>query len=284
MKRLTKSGVALALMMSVSSGASAAQLRADTVDAWTTYVHVTQRRIERELVAGGERFLAGDFDREHRTALASLRAGRIEIVEVESRSESGGAIDVPAGLVHHWRGTVFLPGVTLDEVLARVANPTPRDLAQDDVLESRVIGREPGSVRMFLRLQRQQIVTVVYNTEHHVSYRRHGAGRGSSRSVATKIAEVDNPATPAEREKPQGQDRGFLWRLNSYWRYQEIDGGVVVECESISLSRTMPALLRATVQPIVDLVARGSMERTLASMRERFTQAAAPAQRSPDGS
>ncbi len=41
----------------------------------------------------------------------------------------------------------------------------------------------------------------------------------------------------AKREKPEGKDRGFLWRLNSYWRYQQVDGGVLVECESLTLSR-----------------------------------------------
>jgi hypothetical protein len=275
--------LALGLAFSPTASASGAQLRAETTEGWTRYVRATEQRIDRELASAGGRFLAGEFDASGRVDLRSLRAGEIVVVEIESRDEAGRSIPVPAGLVHHWRGTVFLPGVTLDQLLDRVANPVSHDLMQEDVVESRVLGREPGSVRVFLRLQRQQLVTVVYNTEHHVAYERHSAGRASSRSIATRIAEVDDPATPGEREKPPGQDRGFLWRLNSYWRYQAVDGGVIVECESISLSRTMPALLRATVQPIVDHVARSSMERTLLSMRDRFASVASGAARTTTG-
>jgi hypothetical protein len=118
-------------------------------------------------------------------------------------------------------------------------------------------------------------VTVVYNTEHAVHYTRHDDRRASSRSVATRIAEVAEPATAREWERPLGEDRGFLWGLNSYWRYEQVGGGVVVECESISLSRTVPSVLRGAVRPVIDQVARGSMERTLLAMRARFTRATA---------
>ena len=117
---------------------------------------------------------------------------------------------------------------------------------------------------------RSKIVTVTYNTEHLVEYQRHGEGLASSRSIATRIVELDQAGTPAEREKPEGQDHGFLWKLNSYWRYQQVDGGVLVECESLTLSRGVPAILAPFVKPIISGVARESMKRTLTSMRERF--------------
>jgi hypothetical protein len=93
-------------------------------------------------------------------------------------------------------------------------------------------------MRIYLRLQRQRFVTVVYNTEHTVTFTRFGNTRAASTSTATRIAEVSDPDTPQERELPLGDDRGFLWRLNAYWRYEEVAGGVIAECESISLSRT----------------------------------------------
>ena len=46
-------------------------------------------------------------------------------------------------------------------------------------------------------------------------------GARRARSVAIRIAELDGAETPRETEKPIGRDRGFLWRLNSYWRYEE---------------------------------------------------------------
>lgn len=115
------------------------------------------------------------------------------------------------------------------------------------------------------------MVTVVYDTEHDVRYRMVGPGRAVSSSIATRIVEVEDAGTASERGLPAGEDRGFLWRLNSYWRYQEADGGVLVELESLTLSRDIPSIFKPMVLPIIDRVARESMTRTLASLRGRFT-------------
>ena len=145
---------------------------------------------------------------------------------------------------------------------------------QEDVLESRVLERDADRVRVFLKLRRKKFVTVHFNTEHEMLYARHTAGRASSRSVATRIAELEEAGTPDEREKPVGVDRGFLWRLNSYWRYEEVAGGVIVECESITLSRSIPSLVRWMVKPLIESAARESMERTLTSLRHRLAAGA----------
>jgi hypothetical protein len=125
-------------------------------------------------------------------------------------------------------------------------------------------------LRLYLKLRRSKLVSVVYNTEHEIRYRRQVEGRAWSSSKAVRIRELENPGSPGERERPEGSDRGFLWRLNSYWRYQQVDGGVIVECESISLSRSVPPALEPLVRPLVDMVARESMERTLESLRGRL--------------
>jgi hypothetical protein len=119
------------------------------------------------------------------------------------------------------------------------------------------------------------IVSAAYNTEHDVAYRAHGSGRASSRSIATKIAEVVRPGEPGEYECPPGVDRGFLWGLNSYWRYQAVPGGVLVELESLTLSRSVPWGAGAVVRPLVDQVARESISRTLQALRLRFAEGAA---------
>ena len=71
------------------------------------------------------------------------------------------------------------------------------------------------------------------------------------------------PARRSEREKPAGSDLGLLWRLNAYWWYEEVPGGVLVECESLSLSRGIPLLLKPFASGTVDRIARESMARTL---------------------
>jgi hypothetical protein len=118
--------------------------------------------------------------------------------------------------VHHWYGTVFIPGATLQDVL-RWEQDYPRHQDDfDEVEASRLISREGDVFRIFLRLRRTKVITVHYNTEHLVVYSQHGPGRASSKSEATHIGELEDVGTPREREKPSDQDRGFLWRLNSY--------------------------------------------------------------------
>jgi hypothetical protein len=76
-------------------------------------------------------------------------------------------------------------------------------------------------------------------------------------------------------------DHGYLWRMNSYWRYQEVKGGVIVECESLTLSRSIPSLLEYMIRPLIKSVARESMKRTLESFRIRLVRTSQDAGQSP---
>ena len=158
---------------------------------------------------------------------------------------------VPDGRIHHWAGAVFIPGVTLDHVLRYLQDRAGRESeAFDDVRELEAASPATATgCAIYMKLRRESVITVTYNTEHAVEYRRLGETRASSRSVATKIAELDGAGTPQEREKPAGSDHGFLWRLNAYWRYEQVNGGVLIECESVSLSRGVPVLLRVVGEP-----------------------------------
>ena len=261
------------LSLSLPLDASAAELTAATRRAWQRHVAATEARIARELHAPG-RFMSMDLDTaaDRQRAQARLREGAVLVTNLR---DANGSVNVTGGAIHHWRGVVFIPGATVDEVLAAATDPAgTRAHRQEDVLEARVLSRTPGALRLFLKLQRRVIVSAAYNTEHDVVYRTHGSGRASSRSIATRIAEVMNPGEPDERECPPGADRGFLWGLNSYWRYQAVPGGVLVELESLTLSRSVPWGVGAVVNPLVDQVARESMSRTLQALRQRFVEAA----------
>jgi len=236
---------------------------------WTAYVNATESRVTREL-RDGHRFLGIDFDADAASERAAVLGGQVLVRRLDVSGADGRSIDVPSARVHHWRGVVFVPGVTIAELLAELRRNAP-PARRDDVLASRVLERGADRMKLYLKLQRRKLVTVVYNTEHVVLFRTYGPARASTVSVATKIAELENPGTPEERERPQGDDRGFLWKLNAYWRYEQVAGGVIAECESISLSRDAPALVRYVVEPLVESSARESMERTVTALRARFT-------------
>jgi hypothetical protein len=178
------------------------------------------------------------------------------------------ATSVPGGFVSHWRGSIYLPGIRLDDLLRRLQHPDEHAPHQEDILGIRVLARRLDRLRLSIRMARRSIVSVTYDTEHEVAYSRDGPLRASSRSVATRIVEIDRPGTADEIARPEGHDQGFLWRLNSYWRYEQVSGGVIVELESLTLSRSIPFGLGAIVRPIVDRIARDSIARTLGSLRE----------------
>ncbi len=250
----------------------AAKLQEKTLTAWDVYVRLTEERITKELNSSTG-FLAQDFQSVPKAQMErdAVLSGKILVEKMKTLNPRGRKIKVPAGTLHHWRGSVFIPDVDLETVLTQVRNPARQKDLQEDVLESRILEENDDSLRLYLKLVRSKIVTVTYNTEHLIEYQRHGEGLASSRSIATKIAELEDAGTTSEREKPEGKDHGFLWKLNSYWRYQQVDGGVLVECESLTLSRGVPVILAPFVKPIITNVARESMQRTLSSMRDRFS-------------
>ena len=174
--------VMLAAMVGMMRGnrLEAAELQADTIKEWTAYVNATELRIARELQSGG-RFLALDFQSasERAEERSALFAGQVPVTKMKVLDSRGKEIVVAGGMVHHWRGSVFIPGIELDDVLSKVANPGARDTRQEDVLESTVLERGPNWLKIYLKLRRSKVVTVVYNTEHLVSYRRYSGARAS---------------------------------------------------------------------------------------------------------
>lgn len=248
--------------------ASAARLYPEAALAWTTYAAATERRMNTELL-DGRRFLAMDFGPYAAADRRAVLNGEIVIRHMDTVDSRGQVLEVPSALVHHWRGAILIPRVKLSDVLARLQAGGP-PTKQEDVLDSRVLERSPDRMRIYLKLQRTKFVTVVYNTEHLVTFKRISPTRATSASTATKIAELEDVGTPREHELAPGDDRGFLWRLNAYWRYEEVPGGVIAECESITLSRTIPSVLLYVVSPLIDSAAQESMERTLRSVTARF--------------
>ena len=251
-----------------------AELQQHTLAAWETYVRLTERRITAEL-DDGQKLLVTDFlgDSEASSVRNLLRRGQVYVRKMKTLNATDQEIQVKDGMIHHWLGSIFVPGVKLDSLLEWLHDYNRHAGRFQEVEESRLISKNGNTFQIFYRLRRKKIITVYYNTEHTAVYRSHDPRRASSRSFANKIAELDHPGTPQEKEKPNGTDRGFLWRLNSYWRYQEEDGGVWVECESLSLSRDIPFGLGWLINGYVESVPRESLENTLTSIREGFKKA-----------
>jgi hypothetical protein len=248
---------------------SAAALKSKTLRAWETYAQLTEKRIHGELAGGGP-FLALDFQKPEGSERIRkvVKEGGIHIERMQTLDANGKEIQVEDGMIHHWVGSIFVPRITLGRLRLWLQKYDRHADYFNEVEKSKLLSRDGENFKIYLRLVRKKVVTVHYNTEHSVVYRDHSANRVSSRSVATKIAEIADAGSVAEKEKTSADDSGFMWRLNSYWRFEETDGGVIVECESISLSRSIPFGFAWLVGSFVESVPKESLNDMLVAIRD----------------
>jgi hypothetical protein len=245
-----------------------ADLEPETLEAFNRYVQATESRIDKEVTRPGAfLYVEGLPEPKRSQALASARSD-IYMDRLQTHDASGSTIEAPDGLIHHWIGAVFIPGATLRQVLDLVQDyDHHQDVYKPEVVRSRLIHHEGNGYQLFYRLRKKKVITVTLNTNHDVQYFPIDATHCRSRSVATRIAEVADADQPGEHEKPIGHDGGFLWRMNSYWRFEEEDRGVYVEVESISLTRNIPTGLGWMIRPFVTSIPRESLLMTLGSTR-----------------
>jgi len=178
-------------------------------------------------------------------------------------------VTAPHGLIHDWIGAAFIPDATVGQVLALLQDyDHHKDVYGPDVMDSKILDRNGNDFKVRLRLFKRKAVVVVLDTDNEIHYRPAGGRDWRSRSNSTRIVEIANAGTPRERERPAGSDHGYLWRLNSYWLFRERDGGTYVECEAVSLSRSVPAELAPLIRPIITGLPRDAMANTMRRTRE----------------
>jgi hypothetical protein len=254
-------------------GVSNLELKPETTRAFNQYVQLTEARINGE-VSAPEKFLyVNGYPPERRSqALAALQRGDLLMERLQTTDRSGQTIVAPGALIHHWLGAVFVPGVTLQQTLTLVEDYNHhQDIYKPEVVRSRLLSRQDNDFQIFYRLRKKKIITVTLNTNHDVHYFPVDSKHWYSRSYSTRIAEVADADTPKEHEKPAGHDGGFLWRINSYWKFEEKDGGVYIECESISLTRDIPTGLGWLIKPFVTSIPKDSLQMTMGSTRTALT-------------
>ena len=268
-----KSKPALVVMLlAVAGAASAADLQPQTIVAWDRYVAETERQMAATL-NDQARFVWVDGLQEpdRRTRLAALRAGGLLIERLETK-DGGKKLEAPGGLIHHWLGAVFVPGASVDQAVALLQDyDRHSEIYKPAIVQSKLLARDGDMFRMSLRFFMKRVISVVVNTEHEARFSRPSPTRAYSRLVSTRIAEVEHPGTSREAEKPVGRDGGYVWRLNSYWRFLERDGGTYVQCESITLSRRIPTGLGWLIGPFVTSIPRDSLTFLLERTRDTLT-------------
>jgi hypothetical protein len=246
MKRLYP--VALLLLLASSAQASSKYASANT--AFESYAASVEERLRLQ----------------HRSSITFIAGAGQSMAEPNQPvlEDAAGARRVEGGMIHHWRGSIFVPGATAAGFLRQQQSPeTFAAIYAPQVLRGRLLSRAGESLEVALRLRYQKIIPVTFNSVYQVQYGQLDEHHGYSFSRSTSIAELAGAGSPQQRPVPAESGHGFLWRLNSYWSWQQEPGGLRLQCETVSLSRDIPTGMEWIVRPFLSSIPRESLEFTL---------------------
>ena len=237
------------------------QLHPSTLGAFDAYIHNAETQMEKSLHGRGS-FLWSQQ--------TPARAQVLDKGQVVAQFWSGeGPVKVPKGLIHDWIAAALIPDSNIQAILAVIQDyDHHKNTYKPEVIDSKLISRGGNGFQVYLRLLKKKIITVVLDTDHEVRYCPVDQTRWVCRSYTTRISEVENAGSPQERILQPDTGYGFLWRLYSYWRFEERNTGVVVECRAISLTRDVPLGLGWAIEPIIEKLPKESLINTLEATRQ----------------
>jgi hypothetical protein len=258
MARVGVLAAAVFLSCSALAAQPKTQLRPEAVAAYDKYVARVEQSLSQRLAGPAVQFLsasgAGEKER--------LRSGSIDPKFTER------SLEVPGGLIQDWTATMFVRGVAGDDVLALLTDYDHHQEVYPEVIASKLLRRDGMRMRSSLRLLKEKVFKVVLDTEHDVEIVKGRDRRWQLLSRSARVQEVRDAGTAKETMLPEGEDSGFLWRLNAYWSIQEGDGGVYVECRSVTLTRGVPLGLGWIVKPFTLSLPRDSLVSTLEATKQ----------------
>jgi hypothetical protein len=256
--------------------AQASELKAETAAAFDKYIAATEARIDEDTQKGQFLFIDGLPEAKRRAAYEELQRGEVYIEPLHSE-EDHQKIHVPSGMIHHWVAAVFIRGATLGQAVGVLQDyDSHQELYKPQVRQSKLLEKNGDQSKIFLQFFNTQGATVVLDAIFDVTDTQFNSTEHQIVSRSTRIAELENAGKPGEHELPVGKDHGYMWRLYSYWRIEQKDGGVYVQNESIALTRTISILIAWLVGPLVKSIPRNFLIHLLTQTRSAVLKLEAP--------
>jgi hypothetical protein len=99
-------------------------------------------------------------------------------------------------MLHHWRGTAFVPGATAADFLRVTRNfgAYPQYFTPQ-VLQAKVLAQQDDRPQASMRVRQHHIVTVVFDIASDIAYGRLDTQHQYSIAHSTKISEIEAPGT-----------------------------------------------------------------------------------------
>jgi hypothetical protein len=249
-------GLALATLLSPMQVA-AADLKPETLQAWEAYLQAAKARNQKHL-ADGTAFLSIDSAP---ADSAKLRQGEI----IVSPARPNVPVKVRSGLIHDWTGAIFIPNASIGDVIRVVRDYDHyRAIYHPNVVGSKPLEIGESEDRFSIVIMNKSFFAKgALDSDYRSTFVRIDDQHWYSTSETTRVQEVAEYGAASQYLLPEDHGKGIIWRLYSYARLEERDGGVYIELEAIALSRDIPAALRMVVDPVVRRVSRSSLETSL---------------------
>ena len=230
------------------------------MDAYAQYADSVSVPIEKSFTSDGSLWVLQSDERKQRVHAGEILASNVK------------APEIPHGLIHHWIGAVFMPGVTLAKMLQADRDYNNQKIAYaPDVVDSKLLKKAGDNYQIYLRFQKKAGLTVILDTWHDVRYRDIDPKRTFSRSVCRRVQQVENAGTSDEKRLAPGEGLGVLWAMDSVWKLAERDGGLYAELDALTLTRDLPFGLSVSLGGIIKHISEGAVDSTLSAKRRSVT-------------
>ena len=266
-------GILLFAAALAGAGLTVPDLAPATLKAYERYVAVTESRIQAERAGTSAVFwIDRQSDRTKSSAWQKLRAGEVVVESLETK-DNGRSIDVPSGKIHHWVATTLIPGATIDRALAVVRDydKYPQVFAPL-MTRARAIERHDNRDVVALRTSIQKLISVIMDGDYVMEYARLGPTRAATTTIATNLHQVTNAGRADERREPTEKTDGYLWRYRMYCAFEQRPEGLLDQCESLTLTRTVPGLVSWLIGGTVAAIPRDSLTLMLTGTRKTLVK------------
>jgi hypothetical protein len=228
-------------ILAVAAALQAQTPKPETLSAYACYVQTAESRM-----AARKTFLV--IDGEPANLRAVVRDRKILTVAGNATNPQR----VVNGMIFDWLGTVLIPGASVQRVIRMLQDYDHRADYFPEVIASSRLFCSVGTDRFGFRMRIKE--PVVADSDNDVVWEKVDDHRWRCRSYSGDVQEVGKP-------------KGYLHRLNSYWRFFETADGVLVEGETITLSNEFGSFMRA-LGSIAGVSPEKSLRRSLTDMRD----------------
>lgn len=252
----------LVVLLGVTS--SDADFRPEMKGKFYQYVEQVAKRVERETARPDSMLYLNTLPEPERRGYEQAGYYALDLME-----RAATPVKIEGAMVHHHIGGVFIPGKNIADVM-RIVQGYDRhaEFYKPEVMRSKLVRRDGDHFEIFYRLQKKKVITATLDMESVVDYKMLSPTRAVSRSRSKTVRQVEDAGKSNESVLPEGKGMGFLWLMDTFWRFEAGSRGVWVECEAISLTRDIPWALRLFIKGIITSVSRESLEFTLKKTKE----------------